>query len=228
MAARRRASARSSAARAGRPVRSGSARRSSAGARMVRRAAQADQRSGMEGRARPPLRPPARFDPRRQTPTLAELAPLYHAIAHGCRAGRHKEALEEVYTDRICRRCRTVKPNSTRAQTLGAVGSNLAAISWFFDSPMKRPRQADAAGSRLVLSVASFGLRAQGRLREALSGDARRSANGGGRAGLGERRNRRVKPEPNRTSRRRYCRRRGVSGKIGRPMPIVAAIRLVL
>ena len=36
-------------------------------------------------------------------PTLAKLAPLYHAIAHGCRAGRQQEALEEVYRDRICR-----------------------------------------------------------------------------------------------------------------------------
>ena len=39
-----------------------------------------------------------------QTPTLADLAPLYHAIAHGCRAGRHQEALDEVYVNRICRR----------------------------------------------------------------------------------------------------------------------------
>ena len=29
-----------------------------------------------------------------KTPTLADLAPLYHAIAHGCRAGRYQEALE--------------------------------------------------------------------------------------------------------------------------------------
>src|SRR5215472_5854477 len=32
-----------------------------------------------------------------KTPTLADLAPLYHAIAHGCRAGRHQDALREVY-----------------------------------------------------------------------------------------------------------------------------------
>ena len=38
-----------------------------------------------------------------KTPTLDRLAPLYHAIAHGCRAGRHKEALDEVYRNRICR-----------------------------------------------------------------------------------------------------------------------------
>ncbi len=39
-----------------------------------------------------------------QTPTLADLAPLYHAIAHACRAGRYQEALDEVYMNRICRR----------------------------------------------------------------------------------------------------------------------------
>ena len=39
-----------------------------------------------------------------KTPTLADLAPLYHAIAHGCRAGRYQEALDEVYVNRICRR----------------------------------------------------------------------------------------------------------------------------
>ena len=39
-----------------------------------------------------------------QTPTLADLAPLYHAIAHGRRAGRDQEALYEIYISRICRR----------------------------------------------------------------------------------------------------------------------------
>jgi hypothetical protein len=37
-------------------------------------------------------------------PTLSDLAPLYQAIAHGCRAGRHQEALKKIYMDRICRR----------------------------------------------------------------------------------------------------------------------------
>jgi AAA ATPase domain len=31
-----------------------------------------------------------------RTPTLAALSPLYHAIAHGCRAGRHLEALNWI------------------------------------------------------------------------------------------------------------------------------------
>ena len=39
-----------------------------------------------------------------KTPTLENLAPLYQAIAHGSRAGRHEEALAGIYRDRICRR----------------------------------------------------------------------------------------------------------------------------
>lgn len=33
-----------------------------------------------------------------EQPKLKDLAPLYQAIAHGCRAGRHQEALDEVYS----------------------------------------------------------------------------------------------------------------------------------
>ena len=111
-----------------------------------------------------------------QTPTLADLAPLYHAVAHGCRAGRHQEALEEVYMDRICGRP-SRRPIGVRGlefyatNTFGAFASDLAAIAWFFD----RPYQAVAAeltpwSRSFVLAQASFALRAQGRLREALPG----------------------------------------------------------
>jgi HEAT repeat protein len=36
-----------------------------------------------------------------QTPTLEELAPLYQAIPHGCRAGRHQEALAGAALGRL-------------------------------------------------------------------------------------------------------------------------------
>jgi multidrug efflux pump subunit AcrA (membrane-fusion protein) len=103
-------------------------------------------------------------------PTLADLAPLYHAIGHGCRAGRHQEALNQVYRNRLCRR----EPNGGlmfySSKMLGAHGSNLAAISWFFDRPYEWPAGALIAADRAwVLGEASFALRAQGRLREALS-----------------------------------------------------------
>ena len=75
-----------------------------------------------------------------QTPTLADLAPLYHAIAHGCRAGRQQEALDEVYENRICRRLPDGAISSSMpVNKLGAVGSDLAAISWFFDRPYETP-----------------------------------------------------------------------------------------
>ena len=104
-----------------------------------------------------------------QTPTLADLAPLYHAIAHGCRAGRHQEALNEIYRDRICRRLSERKIEFYASQQLGAIGSSLAAISWFFDKSYATPAGALTEPDRAwVLGEASFYLRAQGRLQEAL------------------------------------------------------------
>ena len=135
-------SARSAAAVAGRPIRSRSARRPSAGARMVRRPAAADQRSGVESRAQPPLRPSARTTHEGSAPTLADLAPLYHAIAHGCRAGRYQEALDDVFMNRICRRRPDGQIEFYTSKKLGAAGSDLAAISWFFDPPYETPAAA--------------------------------------------------------------------------------------
>jgi hypothetical protein len=102
-------------------------------------------------------------------PTLEQLAPLYQAIAHGCQAGRHQEVLSNVYKDRICRR----KPNGGlefyASEKLGVNGSNLAAITWFFDqlyaTVVATLNEADRSW---VLAQAAFLLRAQGRFAEAL------------------------------------------------------------
>jgi hypothetical protein len=103
-----------------------------------------------------------------QTPTLADLAPLYQAIAHGCRSGRHQEALDEIYVKRICRR-QDSQIEFYAVSKLGAVDSSLAAISWFFDKLYEVPAAALPPWDRaFVLSEASFALRAQGRLQEAL------------------------------------------------------------
>jgi|HubBroStandDraft_2_1064218.scaffolds.fasta_scaffold05884_2 tetratricopeptide (TPR) repeat protein len=104
-----------------------------------------------------------------KTPSIEDLAPLYQAIAHGCRAGRHQEALAKIFIDRICRRL----PNGTieffAGGKLGAIGSDLAAISWFFEKPYKIPvatlRKQDQSW---VLGEAGFRLSALGRLVEAL------------------------------------------------------------
>jgi tetratricopeptide (TPR) repeat protein len=103
------------------------------------------------------------------TPTLADLAPLYHAVVHGCCAGRHQEALIQVYMNRICRRGRDGRIEFYPVYKLGAVGSSLAAISWFFDKPYDVPTASLSAELRAwVLVEASVGLRTQGRLQEAL------------------------------------------------------------
>jgi hypothetical protein len=102
-------------------------------------------------------------------PTLADLAPLYQAIAHGCRAGRHQQALNEVYKDRICRRYADGTTAFYSRKKLGALGSNLAVIAWFFDKPYETPVAALKERDRSwVLSEAAFSLRGQGRFAEAL------------------------------------------------------------
>src|SRR5262249_22714800 len=70
-----------------------------------------------------------------RTPTLESLAPLSQPIPNGCGAGRHEEALGDIYRDRICRRGADGKIEFYALRTLGAVGSDLAALSWFFDKP---------------------------------------------------------------------------------------------
>jgi hypothetical protein len=103
-----------------------------------------------------------------RAPKLADLAPLYHAIAHGCRAGRHEEALYEVYVDRICRLAHGMF-EAYSLKKLGAVGSDLAAISWFFERPYGTPAAALKSSDRSwVLGQASYSLRAQGRVQEAM------------------------------------------------------------
>ena len=105
-----------------------------------------------------------------QTPTLADLAPLYHAIAHGCRAGRYQEVLEDVYTNRMCRRQSDGEFEFYSYRKLGAISSDLVAISWFFDRPYETPTKALSQPARaFVLDEASYALRAQGRLQEARS-----------------------------------------------------------
>jgi hypothetical protein len=104
-----------------------------------------------------------------KTPTLEDLAPLYQAIAHGCRADRHREALDKIYVDRICRRHPGGEIEFYTIKTLGAVGSDLAALSWFFDRPYAIPVAALSPAVRgWVLGTAAFSLRAQGRFAEAL------------------------------------------------------------
>ena len=95
--------------------------------------------------------------------SIEEMAPLYAAVAHGCRAGRHQEALNEVYWDRISR-----GSESYSAKQLGAFGSDLAALSGFFETPWSQPVDGLSESDKgYVLNEAGFALRPLGRPREA-------------------------------------------------------------
>ena len=95
--------------------------------------------------------------------TIEEMAALYTAVAHGCQAGRHHEALMEVFWRRIQR-----GKEFFSLRRLGAFGAGLAALSGFFDPPWRQPvaglTEANKAG---VLNWAGASLRALGRLAEA-------------------------------------------------------------
>ena len=99
-----------------------------------------------------------------QPDTLKAMQPLFRAVAHGCAAGLHQQALEEVYYPRIQRS----GEKNYLCDQLGAFSDDLATVTHFFDSPWQTP----AVGlppdyQALALNWAGFHLRALGRLREA-------------------------------------------------------------
>jgi len=95
--------------------------------------------------------------------TLEEMEPLFAAVAHGCQAERHQEALLDVFWKQIRR-----GNEGYDVHKLGAFGADLSALSNFFEVLWSQPasglKDADKA---VVLSWAGFALRALGRLREA-------------------------------------------------------------
>ncbi len=96
-------------------------------------------------------------------PTLEDLQPLYQAVAHGCQAGLQLEARAKVYRDRILR-----GPEVYSGKKLGAMGSDLGAVAWFFETPWSRVSPAlTEADQAWLLNEAAFRLRALGRLSEA-------------------------------------------------------------
>ena len=104
-----------------------------------------------------------------EAPTLSDLAPLYQAIAHGCRAGRSSGGARRCLSEPHLPAGGGWRLEFYASKKLGAFGSNLAAISWFFVTPFEVPvaglREADRAW---VLSEAAFRCATQGRIAEAL------------------------------------------------------------
>ncbi|HKS42484.1 MAG TPA: tetratricopeptide repeat protein, partial [Blastocatellia bacterium] len=95
--------------------------------------------------------------------TIEEMAPLYAAVSHGCAAGRHQEALDAVYWQRIQRR-----NEAFSIRNLGAFGADLAALSGFFEILWEKTvaKLTDDFKS-YALGEAGYYLRALGRLQEA-------------------------------------------------------------
>ena len=99
-----------------------------------------------------------------QPDTLSEMEPLFAAIAHGCAAGLHQEAVDEVYWPRV-----RWKQDNYICKQLGAYGADLSAVAYFFELHWNTP----AAGlpntyTAAILNWAGFCLRALGRLQEAV------------------------------------------------------------
>ncbi|MDO8932821.1 MAG: toll/interleukin-1 receptor domain-containing protein [Rhodocyclaceae bacterium] len=110
---------------------------------------------------------------KKQPDTLEELEPLYRAVGHGCKAGRYRTALNEVYLNRIQR-----GNQGYSLFQLGAYSSNLATLAGFFPQGWGQPPVAveagrpgetlSEAGRSWLLSTVAFCLMSLGRLREAL------------------------------------------------------------
>ena len=102
--------------------------------------------------------------PKKRLPdTIDEMEPLYQAVAHGCRAGRHREAFDQLYVERILRR-----EEYYSICKLGAFGADLAALSGFFEVSWTQPVPALSDPAKaFILNEVGFDLRALGRLREA-------------------------------------------------------------
>jgi hypothetical protein len=102
-----------------------------------------------------------------QPDTLPGLQPLYQAVAHGCQAGLHQKACDDVYHARILRG--TGPGGFYSSRKLGAIGADLGAVACFFETPWRRlsPNLA-SADQAWLLNAAAFRLRALGRLTEAV------------------------------------------------------------
>ena len=95
---------------------------------------------------------------------LGVMRPCFSAVVHGCAAGRHQEAFNDVYWPRIARGV-----EGFLAKKLGAMNADLSALASFFDEVWSVPARAlhDSVMARVLGSV-TFALRALGRLREAV------------------------------------------------------------
>jgi tetratricopeptide (TPR) repeat protein len=97
--------------------------------------------------------------------TFTRMAPLFQAMHHGCQAGRHTEALSEVYRTRIQRGDEYFSQHK-----LGAFGADLAALAGFFDQSWARPLAVfEESMKTYLMNAAYLDLRGLARLKEAVA-----------------------------------------------------------
>jgi tetratricopeptide (TPR) repeat protein len=90
--------------------------------------------------------------------TLEEMTPLFYAVYHGCRAGQHQSALNDVYGNRILR-----GNEFYLTRKLGAFGANLSMLANFFEIPWTQPAATlSLADQSWAIGRAGFALRAVG------------------------------------------------------------------
>jgi tetratricopeptide (TPR) repeat protein len=93
-----------------------------------------------------------------------EMIPLFHAIFHGCRAGLHSRAFEDVYFARISH-----GDNYYLTNDLGKFGTDLSLLSHFFERSWHMPQSVLVQRQKdIVVSQANFALRGLGRLDHAI------------------------------------------------------------
>ncbi len=107
-------------------------------------------------------------------PVLDDLEPLYQAVAHGCRAGLFRDALEKVFVPRIRRdgpyaiEGGPEEPKHYSIYIRGAFSSDLSALFGFVSGHRVRAEAGlPAAAQAYVLNEIGSCLRAAGRLAEA-------------------------------------------------------------
>ncbi|MGR3319756.1 MAG: TIR domain-containing protein [Candidatus Anammoxibacter sp.] len=102
--------------------------------------------------------------PEKELPdTLEEMEPLFAAVMHGCLAGKHQEAMDDIYWKKIRRQKESYTTNK-----LGAFGADLSCLSGFFESLWDKPASGLKENYKAAtFNWAGFRLRAVGRLSEA-------------------------------------------------------------
>jgi len=99
-----------------------------------------------------------------QPSTLEGLRPLFAAVVHGCLAGEHQRALDDVYWRRIQR-----GNERFSIYQLGAFSAGLSVLVHLFEHHWDRPVSAlSQADKAFLLAAVGFHLRAVGRLAEAV------------------------------------------------------------